>query len=256
MQQKDTLKVWVVVALSRPQLLPFVYWQFQRMTHQNKSLLIVESKKGKGACLEHSIIPSVLLQNDGTAGQCRNMALDYLDEKKESGYWVTMDDDDFYGPSYISKHLDLYSRTGLPLNIGNYEYVVMNEAMVKFDVSSETVQGCSIGGELPCLERYGERPVGEEVDLLGDGSTVGRGSLPVAVSRLGCPLNHTWKAHSKKIWLMHDSGHLCTDGNVYEQIEGQCLPDKETVNYHNRLLMCKGTPATDLGLPDGITYEI
>ena len=251
MLPKDTPRVWVIVPLSRPQQLKFVYWQYERLSYLNKSLLIVESKEGKGACLEQGLVPSCLLQNDGTAGECKNLALDYLQDLNESGYWVSMDDDDFYGFDYIEKHLALRCRTQLPLNIGNYEFVVMNDCMVRFKPSPRTVLGASIGGDLPCFERFSKSPVGEEAGLLGNRETVGQGNLPVAVSRLGCPNNHTWKASSNRIWGMHSGGSICEGGNVYDYIEGRRSPLSFEVPHGQGQ-----TLKVELGVPESVEYRI
>ena len=256
MQSTDTPEVWIIVALSRPRQASFIRWQFERFTYPDKKIIIVESKAGKGACLESGFTPDILIQADGTAGACKNAALDRLDEEGASGYWATMDDDDFYGVDYIEKHLELWSTAGKPINIGNYDYVVMNEGMVKFDVVSETILGASIGGELPCQKRFAATVIGEERTMLNDRSAVGAGSLPVAVSRLGCPRNHTWKAHVVKIIGMHESGRICSGGTVHDYLEGRAEPDSNTTPSANIMLNCKESTTVELGLPDGITYEI
>lgn len=251
---RATPKVYVIVALSRPQQLPFVYFQFQRFTYQNKALVIVECGKGKGACQEQGMIPCLLLQHDGNAGQCRNKALDAL--SKEKGHWIAMDDDDFYGQDYIQEHIKLTEKNRRPLAIGKYEYVVMNDCMVKFKESPMTLLGASLGGTLPCEQRYADKPIGEEKGMISDLTKVEKGSLPIAVSRLGQAESHTWKATDDRLWSLHKQGWLCQGGTVYDYIEKRREPKTDTIVPSNRVLKCKEASPIELGLPSYIPYSI
>jgi hypothetical protein len=184
------------------------------------------------------------------------MALDALEESRETGYWVAMDDDDFYGKDYLQEHMKLSEKSGRPIAIGKYEYVVMNDYMVKFKESPMTVLGASLGGRLPCKQRYSISPVGEERDMLSDMTQVEKGSLPIAVSRIGKANNHTWKATDDRIWSLHKEGKLCAGGTVYDYIEGRKEPESNVVVTSNRMLKCKEASPVKLGLPTDIPYEI
>ena len=251
---RATPKVYVIVALSRPQLLQFVYFQFQRFTYPNKELVIVECGKARGECSKQGLVPDMLLEHDGTAGQCRNKALDALDNKQ--GYWVSLDDDDFYGKNYIEEHLKLHRKNGRPITIGKYEHVVMNDCMLKLKESPMTLQGSSLGGKLPCDIRYLEKAVGEEVSMVKDLKKVEKGSLPIAVSRLGKPNSHTWKAPDEKILSMHTEARICDGGSIYDYIEKRKEPRSEIILPLKESLLYLGAKPVSLGLPSYIPYSI
>ena len=252
----DTPKVWVIVPLSRPRQLGFVHWQYERLRYQNKGLVIVESKHGRGACEDMGLVPSLLIQSDGSAGQCKNLALDMLEDVGASGYWVTMDDDDFYGADYLDAHLELHRKTGCPITMGKYEYLISQKGLVKFKHSSMTTLGASIGGVLPAQNRFLTRDVGEEAGMLSDRSKVATASLPVAASRLGNPENHTWRASLMRIYLMHEELRQCKDGSVYDYLEGRSLPKEPPKEIHQNTVKQAADQELSLGLPATVKYQI
>jgi hypothetical protein len=95
-------EVWVVVPFSRPKYLTNVIQNFSQQNFHNKKLVIVENGDAIGCCNKFEFIPDLLLSSDSHQSYAKNKALEYLKEKKAE-YWVTFDDDDWYGPNYLSE---------------------------------------------------------------------------------------------------------------------------------------------------------
>jgi hypothetical protein len=95
-------EVWVVVPFSRPEYLFNVIQNFSQQNFHNKKIIIVENGRAIGSCNKFGFIPDFLLSSDPHQAYAKNKALELLKEKKAQ-YWVTFDDDDWYGPNYLSE---------------------------------------------------------------------------------------------------------------------------------------------------------
>jgi glycosyltransferase involved in cell wall biosynthesis len=109
-------EIWVVVPFSRPEYLTNVIKNFTQQKFNNKKLVIVENGKAIGSCKRFGFSPDILLSSEAHQSYAKNKALEVLKAMKAE-YWVTFDDDDWYGPEYLSEiveHSDKAEVIGKP----------------------------------------------------------------------------------------------------------------------------------------------
>lgn len=98
-----TIHTWAVVTLSRPKQLKQVVQQFESQDSFGKRLCIVENGDAIGACAAAGFVPDLLLTSNAHQSDARNVALREL--RKKDAHVSFMDDDDYYGPRYLSEHV-------------------------------------------------------------------------------------------------------------------------------------------------------
>ncbi len=104
LRDAETDIVWVIVPFSRPENLPRVLENFARQRFPLKKLVLVANgrareqwAKTRGAAHWAEILTSDAHQSDA-----KNTALHEI-RKHGGGFTVVMDDDDFYGPQYLTE---------------------------------------------------------------------------------------------------------------------------------------------------------
>jgi hypothetical protein len=95
-------EVWVIVPFSRPQFFDNLVLNFKRQNFPNKKLILVENGDAIGTCKERGFEPDVLLTSGSHQATAKNEGLGYI-RKHGYGFWATFDDDDYYGPNYLSE---------------------------------------------------------------------------------------------------------------------------------------------------------
>ena len=98
-------EVWVIVPFSRPQHLKNVLDNFSRQDFHNKRLIIVENGDAVGACKTHGIEPDLLITSDNHQAAAKNAGIQAIKDQG-GGFWATYDDDDYYGPHYLSEMVE------------------------------------------------------------------------------------------------------------------------------------------------------
>jgi hypothetical protein len=95
---------WVLVPLSRPENLASVIGNFTRQRFPFKRLMVVENGRARGACAKLNIISSttVVLHSASHQSSAKNIGLSEI-RRRGGGFTVVMDDDDWYGPSYLAE---------------------------------------------------------------------------------------------------------------------------------------------------------
>ncbi|MBP0616674.1 glycosyltransferase [Jiella mangrovi] len=96
--------VSVVVPTMRPELVPFALECYRSQDYENKELIIVVNRDG---CMPSDIYPMLResdnarvlkVPNEQAIGACMNVGIGHSNGQ----YWAKMDDDDYYGPRYLS----------------------------------------------------------------------------------------------------------------------------------------------------------
>jgi glycosyltransferase involved in cell wall biosynthesis len=90
---------FVVVPFSRPHFAKTVWDNFQRQTHQHKTLVIVENGEAKG---KWPYPGCIVLQSGKHQSKAKNRAIEWVREQG-GGYIAIFDDDDYYGPKYLEE---------------------------------------------------------------------------------------------------------------------------------------------------------
>lgn len=105
------LPLWVVVPCCRPEQLPWIFENFDRQVYQDKRLLIVENGPAVGACERYSRKPHYVISSENHVARARNDGIYFV--RDHGGGWICMwDDDDWYGPAYLSE-VELMIRSGV-----------------------------------------------------------------------------------------------------------------------------------------------
>lgn len=201
-------EVWVIVPASRPHRVGNVLGNFARQSHPNKRLAVAENGAAVGAYAGlHGV---TVVRSDPRAGAARNAALDAVGAISPGAFVVTMDDDDFYAPGYISEHLAASSPRAVTGK--RWGWVKFNSGLVFFGGwEPGPTRGLLLGGTLGFYERPDLR-FDESIDCgedsafcrLANGlglSTVLLTAANYCLSREGdAAADHTHKAKDEKIW--------------------------------------------------------
>lgn len=89
----------VIVPFSRPRFFNNVIQNFKSQNYKNKKLIVVENGEGIN-CFKD--IDCIRLSSECHHAHAKNEAISWL-KKHNGGWWVTMDDDDYYGPEYLTE---------------------------------------------------------------------------------------------------------------------------------------------------------
>lgn len=112
LREPETDHVWVIVPFSRPENAQRVVDNFARQIFPGKRLLVVLNGSAKDSVQASSIFlqaAAVLLTSDAHVGIAKNTALDEV-RRRGGGFTAVMDDDDWYGPHYLTEMVG-YART-------------------------------------------------------------------------------------------------------------------------------------------------
>ncbi|HTM56694.1 MAG TPA: glycosyltransferase family A protein [Pirellulales bacterium] len=95
------MRITVIVPLSRPELWPNVLHLFRQQTYFDKRLWVVFNGRALGATALAQGVADRLLTSRPNCAIARNTALSEL-RAEGGGYFALWDDDDYYGPGYLS----------------------------------------------------------------------------------------------------------------------------------------------------------
>lgn len=96
--------VTVIVPLGRERFLSNVVRNFFQQREPNKYLVIVENGTAIGACRRAGVCPTAVVTSEASPGLARNAGLEWVREH-DGGFVAFFDDDDYYGPDYLSETL-------------------------------------------------------------------------------------------------------------------------------------------------------
>ena len=75
---------------------------FSNQTYIDKQLVLIENGPGIGVCARTGIIPDAILISNHSKSDALNVGIEWLRDHG-GGAWVGWDDDDYYGPNYLSE---------------------------------------------------------------------------------------------------------------------------------------------------------
>lgn len=207
----DYPEVWISVVTNRGlKYLLNISENFSRQSYPNKKLCVIlnsdtDEHVVNNYFLTAKINVTVLSMPKSTLGECLNRSIDIM--PRSSRVWSKMDDDDFYGPSYISRHVSDMIRTGADI-VGRRDmqlyvpeirklYFMLNGGHNKF---TGWVQGSSmtVKSYVFSYVRFPKRNKGEDTqfqkDSIRKGFKIFASSLTdYVVIRHVDNINHTWK---------------------------------------------------------------
>jgi hypothetical protein len=103
LRDAETDFVWVIVPFSRPENLPRVLENFGRQKFPFKKLVLVAN--GRAGRLASPLVAGwdrLVLTSDAHQSDAKNTALHEI-RKRGGGFTVVMDDDDWYGPQFLTE---------------------------------------------------------------------------------------------------------------------------------------------------------
>jgi glycosyltransferase involved in cell wall biosynthesis len=95
--------IGVIALLARPGFLPEVVANFERQTHRDRLLVVVENGSGTGACARAGLRGVHVVQTEADRSIARNAGLRHL-RALGVDHWALVEDDDLYGPEYLAEH--------------------------------------------------------------------------------------------------------------------------------------------------------
>jgi len=156
---------WVVIPFSRVDKLKNVQANLSRQSHPFK-VCIVENGAAVGACKAAGFKPDLLLTSDAHQSIAKNTALDALTRLDPDGYWIAMDDDDYYAEDYIREHSCAAARGTL---VGKQTHFVLFEGLFLAlfkpwlsNCSGHIANGATLGAYLSDSPRYAKKDIGED----------------------------------------------------------------------------------------------
>ena len=112
-------------------------------------------------------VPNLLLTSDKHQSIARNVALDAVREMDD--YVVFMDDDDYYGPEYLTEHRECAKHGRL---VGKYSHWVRFEGVCtalfrqsRANSKQQWVRAGTLGGFAREFPDFPEQPIAEEIRL-------------------------------------------------------------------------------------------
>ncbi len=127
LRDAETDHVWVIVPFSRPENLAHVFANFRRQKFPFKKLCLVENGRALAAAAEprqsERFDAHLLLTSDPHQSAAKNTALSEI-RKRGGGFTVVMDDDDWYGPQFLTEAVG-YAKT--------YDVIGKNRHFVSMD---------------------------------------------------------------------------------------------------------------------------
>lgn len=125
LRDAETDFVWVIVPFSRPENIDLVLSNFNRQKFPFKKLVLVENGAAVGTTSHHQLSMSgaLVLTSERHQSIAKNTALQEI-KKLGGGFTVVMDDDDWYGPHFLTEACG-YART--------YDVIGKNRHFVSMD---------------------------------------------------------------------------------------------------------------------------
>lgn len=210
----DTPHVNIVVPTIRPELIPFVLKTVENQIHKNLTLTIVVNNMEVPAEIQRLVDESLFanlhfMPNYKSIGYCINFGI----EQVHSDFWAKFDDDDVYGPNYLSdmllqqKYID-FDITG---KSAIFTYLEMEDRVHIRHLQNRDTLGHFIGGGT-VLARTGTGMFPEDVRGYADTLYFAKAmdSQKVILSadpfnfiqiRRADPASHTWTAGTQQLNL-------------------------------------------------------
>jgi len=193
-------------------------------TFRDVAIIVAENRAGIGACERAGIKPTQLIRHQGepSIGAIRNALLDTA-EAAGATHWVTMDDDDWYGPGYLAEAAsalashDAIGKVAHFTKLANGQVVFFSSGdgeIVTDQEVTRAVQGPTMGAVVSRdMPRFNEHTKwGEDTDWAE--SVVGAGVRMWATSpwhycylRHGQQHRHTYPARDRHV-LSYSRGDL------------------------------------------------
>ena len=176
---------------------------FSRQAYPNKRLLIVENGD---ACHAYSGDDAdCVLVSEAHQSSARNAGIAWLKRNRPDAYWVSMDDDDYYGEGYLSEHV-LFAKPGRATGkwFGWYQFdsglVYFGHGVPQYE-PVPCLLGATIGSYVADAALFPEVQTGEEGGYCSKMDEVfALSTQHFCASREGDPNEHTHKASEKKLW--------------------------------------------------------
>jgi len=157
---------WLLVGLSRPECVETLRENISRQEHKTR-VCIVENGAGEGLCEKAGLSPDLLLKGPTHPAGARNVGLQAIRDR--DGYFVIMDEDDYYGPLYVSEHMSLRKEGRL---VGKRVHWVHHEgeglclyAPGRANRKSSWLRGGTIGGHSRETEDFPHIDLAEDTEL-------------------------------------------------------------------------------------------
>lgn len=197
----------IIVPFSRPDRLPAVLDNFKRQHHADKRLIVVENGRALGACKHAGVAPDVLLTSDAHQAHAKNEGLAWI-RKNGGGYFATMDDDDYYGPDYLTE-VEAHRKNGTV--VGKLDqFVSMGDKLLllqgQVEEDGQPIQ--SLNGPTICAQAEdsvdfpADKPWGEDGDWLEKMRR--KGATFWATS----PYHYCYRRHPHSTWPVKDESYL------------------------------------------------
>lgn len=230
------MRVWVVVPFSRAPNQGKVWCNFDRQEHQDKKLVVVKN----GSAVDHWYQPDdfsggaeLILESEAHQSAARNTALDALREREDDPYVVFMDDDDYYGPGYLSEHVKLAKKGRI---VGKYAHWVHFEckcfALFRPEMANKNlpwVKAGTIGGFAKEMPNFPIQSVGEEQAMCEIFRKQGGEVLSSSIYhhlyfRSRDPLKHAFQATDAAFVKIHGPWFYKYPEGSYGLVNGRMLP--------------------------------
>lgn len=231
-------EIWVVVPFSRPEMRRQVLDNFYRQTYDNKRLCIIENGNGISTFTDDRDYDQILL-SPRHQSHARNTAIKWLKKNHPLAYWVSMDDDDYYGPGYLTEHAEKaeYGR----VSGKKASWVKFDSGLVYFghhwseDTEAPSLMGGTIGCYVSESPLFPIKVAGEEFEFCEDARRSGMSILTTSQNhycydREGDPHGHAYKADENKMWRVSGWTGVRVNGSCEQWISGP--PPNGPGDYH------------------------
>lgn len=198
--------VWVIVPFSRPENLNLILSNFNRQAFPYKKLVLVENGDAVGAA--HSLQSSALvLMSERHQSIAKNLALSEI-RKRGGGFTAIMDDDDWYGPGYLSELVG-YARTHDIVGKARNFISVDGKMWLCGREQAMNKAGWLTGGTIACwaenCPEYPMKKVGEDVGFCDRAHSLGMSLFATSVYhylyRRNTGGRHAWNVTHQKLRL-------------------------------------------------------
>jgi len=265
LRDAETDLVWVIVPFSRPENIEHVLANFLRQKFANKKLVLVENGRARGAGRDladkwRASSSLLVLTSESHQSAAKNTGLAEI-KKRGGGFCVTMDDDDWYGPQYLTEACG-YAKT--------YDVIGKNRHFVSMDGSlwlcarehANRPAAWLTGGTIACwAESAPEYPTaswGEDAMFcqraLKQGMTLFGTDLYHYLYRRSSNAHHAWRIAPQKL-REHESERGAFDLGHLGQEELRVVTGERLVEVKS-LLACREDAAmlVPTATPYGVTH--
>ena len=231
-----------------------IYKSFIFQNYPDKRLIIIENGNAIGTCSKYNIKATAVISSEHSKAIAFNTGLEWL-RNNGGGPWVAWDDDDYYGPNYL---------TEVSLNLKNFDvigkssiYVRRNDGRLWLIERNGWPLGHSFAGWSDCCDFKHFRKWGEDdcflMDMIKNGAKIGNISSNHFIwQRSGDLSKHIWPANDEQMVQILTS----YDRENSKIIDYGYLTDYELINNPNyklkgtEIIIPKFNPLNVPGIPD------